>query len=306
MMEKPTLDGVHILLTWACTYECDHCFVWGSPWQEGTLVLGQIERIIQQSLDLGSVEWIYFEGGEPFLFQPILVRAIERATEAGFKVGLVTNGYWATSDADAEEWLRPMAGAVHDLSISSDLFHFDEKLSRQSRIGCRAATRLGIPAEVITISEAGEGSTEEPAGQLPHGESPVRFRGRAASVLAVKVPHRSWQTFTECPCEDLRDPGRVHVDPLGFVHLCQGLTIGNLFQQPLADLWAEYEPETHPITGPILAGGPAELARRYGVPVDEGYADACHLCYRVREQLRSRFPELLGPDQMYGVTSATE
>jgi len=29
--------------------------------------------------------------------------------------------------------------------------------------------------------------------------------------------------------------------------------------------------------------------------------DACHLCYRAREFLRPHFPELLGPDEMYGV-----
>jgi hypothetical protein len=31
------------------------------------------------------------------------------------------------------------------------------------------------------------------------------------------------------------------------------------------------------------------------------YADACHLCYEARRSLRERFPEVLLPDQMYGV-----
>ena len=43
------LEGLHILLTYRCTYECDHCFVWGSPWQKGTLTLEQIERILEQA-----------------------------------------------------------------------------------------------------------------------------------------------------------------------------------------------------------------------------------------------------------------
>jgi hypothetical protein len=51
---------------------------------------------------------------------------------------------------------------------------------------------------------------------------------------------------------------------------------------------------------PILTGGPAELARRYDVPVEKAYADACHLCYEVRRSLRSRFPDILTPDQMFG------
>lgn len=306
MTNPPMINGVHILLTYTCTYECDHCFAWGSPWQEGTLTLEKIDQIIQQSMDLGTVEWIYFEGGEPFLFHPVLVRSVERAADSGFKVGVVTNGYWATSEADARQWLGPLVGRVKDLAISSDLFHYSEKISRQSTIAGRVAEQLGIPADVITISKPVDAATQGPEGQLPHGESPVRFRGRAASTLAADQPKRPWQTFTECPCEDLADPGRVHVDPLGWVHLCQGLTIGNLFSQPLKTLWDNYNPKRHPITGPILEGGPAELARRYSAAVDEGFADACHLCYEVRRQLRPQFPHLLGPDQMYGVFGASE
>jgi len=37
------------------------------------------------------------------------------------------------------------------------------------------------------------------------------------------------------------------------------------------------------------------------VPHAAAYADACHLCYTAREQLRPRFPHLLAPDAMYGV-----
>jgi hypothetical protein len=55
------------------------------------------------------------------------------------------------------------------------------------------------------------------------------------------------------------------------------------------------------VIGPLLAGGPAELVRRYDLPREECYADACHLCYEARRALRDRFPEILTPDQMYGV-----
>ena len=43
------------------------------------------------------------------------------------------------------------------------------------------------------------------------------------------------------------------------------------------------------------------FARRYGLQPREAYADACHLCDESRRHLRSRFPEVLTPDQMYGV-----
>ena len=126
------------------------------------------------------------------------------------------------------------------------------------------------------------------------------YRGRAVEKLAARAGRRPWIDFATCPYEDLREPGRVHVDPLGYVHICQGISLGNLFQTPLEEICASYDPDRHPITGPLLEGGPAELVRRTGLPHAEGYADACHLCYEARRSLRGRFPEILAPDQMYG------
>jgi hypothetical protein len=93
----------------------------------------------------------------------------------------------------------------------------------------------------------------------------------------------------------------VHVDPLGNLHLCQGIVIGNLFQTPLKEICERYDPDLHPIAGPLLRGGPIELVKRFGVPHRDTYADACQLCYEVRRDLRDRFPDILTPDQVYGV-----
>lgn len=295
------LSGLHLLLTYECNMECDHCFVWGSPWNPGTISLDGVKTILNQAQDLGTVESIYFEGGEPFLYYPILVRGVEEARGGGFKVGLVTNGYWATAPEDALLWLGPFAGKVEDLSLSSDLFHWDELISKRTRAASTAAEELGIPAGIITIRGGEEPEVRESIGQLPSGESSVMHRGRAAEKLVDGLPHLKWTDFRECPHEDLREPGRVHIDPLGNVHICQGILLGNLFQTDLSEICRGYDPDAHPITGPLLAGGPAELVRRYGLDHANGYVDACHLCYRARERLRRRFPEILAPDQMYGV-----
>jgi hypothetical protein len=93
----------------------------------------------------------------------------------------------------------------------------------------------------------------------------------------------------------------VHLDPLGNIHICQGISLGNIYQDELTDICSAYDPEAHPISGPLLAGGPAGLVNRYQLPHEEAYADACHLCYTARCALRSRFPEYLLPDQMYGI-----
>ncbi|MCK6538610.1 MAG: radical SAM protein [Anaerolineales bacterium] len=295
------LEGLHILLTYQCTYECDHCFVWGSPWQTGTLTLEQIEDILDQAKEAG-VTSIYFEGGEPFLYYAVLVRAVHKAADMGFSVGIVSNAYWANSVADAAEWLRPFAGRVSDLSVSSDLFHCEKCLGERPQNAVVAAKWLGIPTGVITVAQPDEASKES-HGQLEEEESDVMYRGRAVEKLASRAPSHPWEGFDCCPHEDLREPGRVHLDPLGNLHVCQGIIIGNLFEKPLKQICEEYDPDTHPICGPLLAGGPAALVTEYNLRHASSYADACHLCYLARTTLRARFPELLAPDQMYGAMS---
>jgi len=77
--------------------------------------------------------------------------------------------------------------------------------------------------------------------------------------------------------------------------------MGNLWQRPLKEIVANYDPAAHPIIGPLMKGGPAALVRHYDLPHEEAYADACHLCYLARDALRPRFSEYLAPDVAYGI-----
>ena len=129
------------------------------------------------------------------------------------------------------------------------------------------------------------------------------YRGRAAEKLVNGLPRQPLNSFTECPYENLVDPGRIHLDPFGNLHICQGIVIGNLFERPLEQIIKDYEPSQHPIVGPLLEGGPGGLARQFDLELEPGYVDACHLCYTARQALRTRYPAELGPDQMYGVNA---
>jgi hypothetical protein len=297
------LSGLHLLLTCQCTFECDHCFAWGSPFQPGVMTLQDIQEFLHQAEETGTVQSIYFEGGEPFLYYPVLVEAVRETVQRGFQAGIVTNSYWATSVEDAITWLRPLAGLISNLSVSSDLYHYREEISQQAENARLASETLGIPIGTISVAQPETANAAETTGQLPQGGAAVMYRGRAAVKLSSRVNGFPWQQFTACPHEDLREPGRVHLDPFGNLHICQGIVIGNLFHTPLKTICASYDSQAHPVTGPLLRGGPAELARFYGFQPAEGakYADACHLCYETRLALRGRFPQELAPDGMYGI-----
>lgn len=280
------LLGLHILLTYQCDRECDHCFVWGSPHQTGAMTLDTVRDVLRQAADVDSIEWVYFEGGEPFLRYSLLLEAVREARSLGFRVGIVSNGFWATDPERALERLAPFAGLLEDLTISTDSYHCPKGLCVEPGLATKAANKLGIVSGTISIDAA---------------KDCVMYRGRAAERLAANARGRPWSDFTECPYEELADPTRLHVDPLGNLHVCQGICLGNIFRAPLEEICEAHRPASCPIAGPLIEGGPAELVRRYGLPHDVRYADACHLCYQARLLLRDRFPEVLAPDQVYGV-----
>lgn len=293
------LTGLHVLLTYQCLYECDHCFLYSGPNAAGTFTLTGIRDAIEQAHAAG-VEWFYVEGGEPFLYYPLMLEALRLARQRGMRCGVVTNGYWATSEEDAEVWLRPFKElGIEDLSVSEDLFHSDDPEHSPSRAAYRAAERLGLPVGRICIEKPLVVEDGQRHG-VPVVGGDVCFRGRAVEKLTAGLPRRHHTCFTECTDEDLAEPGRVHLDPFGNVFVCQGLIIGNIVERPLGEIMRTYRPEEHPIVGPLLRGGPAELAHAYGLPEGDCYVSACHLCYLVRQGLLERFPEYLAPREVYG------
>jgi len=297
------LRELHLLLTYQCTFECDHCFVWGSPFQTGTMTLAQVREVFDQGEALGCIEGICLEGGEPSMYYPTLLEAARLARARGWWVDLLTNAYWATSEEDALLFLRPLPDLpLRSLCISEDAYHGSGGDADPARVAAEAARKLDIPLRTFRIRPADQsvGGPHMAKGEPVTGGA-VLFRGRAAEKLTDGLPRRPWRELDSCPHEDLTAPSRVHIDSLGYVHLCQGLALGNLWRQPLPELMDHYHPEEHPVCSHLLRGGPAALARAFRLPHADGYVDECHMCYEMRRMLRRRLPDLLGPDQMYGV-----
>ncbi len=297
-----SLSAVHILLTYRCTDACNHCFVFSGPHQMATFTDGRLRTVLDQMRRLPSVRWVYFEGGEPFLFYPMLVEAVAHATKLGLATAVVTNGYWITSERDVGLFLRPLVAAgLKRLQISVDDVHRYRRLNHmrdQLLEQCRKH-RLTLQFLGVEQPEPNEEPLEAREGRyVTSGE--IMFRGRAALNLTRDQALWDWESFDECPHELLHDPMRVHIDPHGYVHICQGILIGNVDGEPLDVILENLDPDDHPVLGPLLRGGPAELVRAHDIKHEEGYADACHLCFSARNLLREKFPEELGPPSVYG------
>jgi MoaA/NifB/PqqE/SkfB family radical SAM enzyme len=298
------LKGVHFLLTYRCDLECDHCFVWGSPKAKGVFTLKQIRNILSEAKNLGTVNHVAIEGGEPFLYYPIMVKTAEEAVALGFRVEILSNCYWATCPEDAVEWLTPIAKAKNvELSVSSDFYHGEDWVTPEAKNAIKATKTLKLKIGINTV--------KYPATEVPRPPEEIEgikvgvlweimYRGRAAVKLTDKASKKSWREFTKCPYENFIKQERVHIDPLGYVHVCQGVSIGNAWQKPFSKIIEAYDPYANPILEPLIRGGPTALIEKFNLSHDEAYADACHLCYVARVMLRNQYPDVLVPDQMYG------
>jgi hypothetical protein len=309
------LTGIHFLVTYRCTYACDHCFVWGSPDADQTMTLAQLTSVIDQAAACGVTD-VYFEGGEPTLAYPIVLAAAKRARERGLDFGIVSNCFWATSREDARVWLEPFVElGISDLSLSSYAYFVEDADEERLRNGMLAAQDLGLPAGVL---EVGAPACLDIPGLCMGDASEVMYKGRAAVALAPGRETRPPETLVTCPHEDFADPGRAHLGPEGELQLCQGISAGNVFaggdgpasadelaaprHGGLAAVLASYDPLTRPVIRELMAGGPWALARAAGhTPRLSLYADECHLCYEVRAAMRAagRHPEVLTPGQCY-------
>jgi hypothetical protein len=279
-----SLASVHFLITYGCSAECDHCFLWGSPHRDASMTAEQVDDFLHQIVSLKTVTSVCAEGGESFTCYPVLIHFLRRAAAHGLSASALTNASWVTSRQRAEERISELIGAgLTQLGISTDQWH-------QRHVPVERADTL---LELCAAAGLEAARMETPLEN-------VMFRGRAAQRLAPGMPTRPAEEFTVCPHEKLDAPSRVHLDCYGRLHLCQGLCVGAGAPTEAA---AEYDPTGHPIVRVLMQGGPYALGRYAadsGFELAPAYVDACHLCYRAREFLRLRFPDLLGPDEMYG------
>jgi hypothetical protein len=231
-----------------------------------------------------------------------MIKTAEEAVNLGFRVEILSNCYWATCPEDAVEWLFPIGKAKNiELSLSSDFYHGESWETAEVKNAVKAANSLNMKVEILAVKYP---NTEVPCPNEIEGAkvglSELMYKGRAFSQLTEKATKKPWREFTKCPYENFLKQDRVHVDPLGHVHVCQGISIGNAWQKPFSKIIEEYNPYENPILEPLVRGGPVALIEKFSLLHDEVYADACHLCCAARLMLRNKYPDILVPDQMYG------
>jgi sulfatase maturation enzyme AslB (radical SAM superfamily) len=263
-------------------------------------------------------------GGEPLLLGEQLYQYI-RTAAAEFprtNVSIITNGYWATTQARTQKILGRLkeAGLTH-LALSYDAFHaahtppgnIQRILDALSPMTMRKTT---VDTHYLFGEEVSNDFNDYTMRlihqlQIPsfveHSRFKVRIVGRMADHMSGGQPI---DTFAESPCQvpfwvgpSLANPTSVEIDPSGHVTLCPGICIGNLTNTPLKALLANYIPNQHPIVAALHEqgiDGLIQLAREHNVYDKRLQVNsACHACYELRRVLQPIYPMFLAPPHIY-------
>jgi len=321
-----------LLLTYKCNCACEFCYYNCSPDKDGLM---PVETALSawRSLQVlaGDDAKVHLTGGEPFLYWDHLQEVLKAArSEKLGKADLIeTNGFWATTDAIAEQRLARLDElGMARLKISIDPFHQEYVDIAPPRRLARMASDILGPDRVMVrwrkyLEERGTGF--HPVNTRPgwpcHIERervylramkdyPCRFTGRAAGRLAQLMAAEPPESLAGLNCKaDFLGAKGVHIDPFGnvFSGTCSGIIIGNVNQTPLEEIWKQFTPHRYGLVNTLFNQGPCGLleeAVKGGFRTEEAYAGKCHLCTQIRQFLFDHGLEEaeIGPAECYSGT----
>ncbi|WP_110944172.1 radical SAM protein [Streptomyces niger] len=225
-------------VTGFCNEFCDHCYADSSPkGTHGTMTLQDWKRTIDQLAALGALD-VQFIGGEPTLY-PHLPSLIRHAHGVGLSVEVFSNlthvrdHLWATFTD---------CGVKLATSYYSDTADDHDKVTnlrgshRRTRSNIQKALSLGIPVRGGVVAVRKEQRVQEAAKDLVAlgvgtvGGDRTRAFGRGSRGAAPTIA----DLCGHCAHE------KCAIGPTGDVWPCvlgRFLTIGNVREAPLPDIW---------------------------------------------------------------------
>ncbi len=273
--------------------------------------------------ELGRV--IHIAGGECMLYWDELVRGIELARPRGVQPHFIeTNGSFATNDQIVRDRLERLQSlGVVGLYLSADPYHQAHvPAERVVRVRDAAFELLGQqnvwgPRGTLEEVREFERIARDEARLAEHvGRRPPKFVGTAYRELSRYVDQhavdalptgRGWRFDHDGPdCAVEFDPDRIwelHIDPYDNIQTNCGVILGKANEKKVSQLVREGPGNANLISRMLAEGGPIRLAKwardKHGFALPERVPDKCALCYLTRRHLRSFYPNILGPDEIY-------
>jgi organic radical activating enzyme len=293
---------VGLQLTDACDIACEHCWL-GNPKIKQAMTFDDAKRYIEQTIDIPSIEWVSFTGGEPFLLPSVLHKIIKFSADNGLKTECVTNCSWATDYETTVRILKKLkSNGLDVLNISVDDFHQQFVPFSKVQNSFEASQKIGLKTIIMnTTKRTSKLRLPEIIQRL--GPDKIKIVGKTPppekySSLAVetpfipvgrgaKIPQKEWlidEAPIVGPCHlVLKDIG---IDPKGELLACCSAAslqkkgrLGNIRETNIQKRLDKAHRQT--LFKSLEQEGPVGLADKLDLQWKNRFISKCHLCYEV-------------------------
>jgi len=303
-----------LVWTYQCTIACRHCLFACRP-ERPHVVMGKEDCLTYLQAFHRVPRVIHLAGGECTIFYDEMLALCRAAQREGVPPHFIeSNSSWCADDAVVRRRFEELRDAgVLGVLLSCDPYHQEfvpaERVRRSYRIGVEvfgAANVIGsAPDESRGAALERMAHDEEALREHVRAHPPQWVTGNAYHHLARYLDKRPIEAFEAERCTDLFDIDRTwefHFDPYGNLQTNCGIVLGNARRTPPAELLTQANLDANPIVQVVCKAGPVGLLRmaiERGLEPRDGYVAKCELCYHARLHLRSCFPDVLCPDEVY-------
>jgi MoaA/NifB/PqqE/SkfB family radical SAM enzyme/glycosyltransferase involved in cell wall biosynthesis len=263
-----------LLINRGCNLRCSFCDLWDKPDQ---MELDQLIPLLEQAVQIGT-KTLVITGGEPFMHKG-LFHAVRAARALGMHVNITTNGTFVDKrwDALASSGVDSLSFSIDGLEKNHDLLRGKEgsykktieALKRVLEVGMHASVYMVVTRENVRelpqvhamVTELGADFDFWPVNDAPEHylrspEDRSRWKAALAALSAIDPQIAARRAYYETALDYHADGlGAVRclglVDQYGvtydgrFLPCCvwggEGLTVGNVFETPLTELWTRPE-----------------------------------------------------------------
>jgi MoaA/NifB/PqqE/SkfB family radical SAM enzyme len=117
------MKGMKVIVTYKCNIMCSSCRYKCGPHKKGIMEVNCFEEKVTESYREGYRDYLFIEGGEPFLESGILYKYLKNIIHLKMDKYIVTNGYWGDMDSfmDILEDLKRVG--LKGIVFEHDYFH---------------------------------------------------------------------------------------------------------------------------------------------------------------------------------------
>ncbi len=168
-----------------CNIRCAHCVAADEVRDDRKMELDQAQGILAEMAGAG-VRGISFTAGEPLLYLDDVVDLLRRCRDYGIYTRIVTNSFWARTEAEADRVVQLLQeSGLCQLRLSYSRWH-QQHVSRECVLNAaRGCRKLGLDAFVSFVTDFSE--QDDPYEQflrdrgLTFFPEPVIYAGRAGA-----------------------------------------------------------------------------------------------------------------------------